>query len=97
MAKKHPPKVNPPADALLPNQMTIPHDIVFDSLDANLIQRAAIRTSGAAGLSGLDAFAWHRLCTSYKSASTNLCKAMAAVGRLLIRCQLKESIGWPLR
>ncbi len=65
LIKKHPPRVNPPADALLPGLPNPTHDVIFDSLDANLIQKAATRTTGAAGLSRLDAFAWRRLCTSY--------------------------------
>ena len=79
--KKHPPGVNTPETVLISDQASIPHEVIFDSLDANLIQKAALKTSGAAGLSGLDAYAWRRMCTSYKSASANLCKALPAVGR----------------
>ena len=47
-----------------------------DSLDADLILKAALRTKGAVGLAGLDAFAWRRLCSMFKSASVNLCRAV---------------------
>ena len=55
--------------------------IVFDNLNADAIHQAALHTCGAAGLSGLDAYAWRRLCSSFGSASRNLCSALAAVGR----------------
>ena len=58
LIKKHPTSVTPPVDALLQVQADAPHHIIFDSLDANLIREAALRTRGAAGLFSLDAFAW---------------------------------------
>ena len=61
-----------------------PHPIVFDQLDAICIRRAAVlRTSGAAGPSGLDAAAWRRMCTSFQRASSDLCDALSAVARKL--------------
>ena len=47
----------------------------------DVIQSTALKTEGAAGPSGLDAAAWRRLCTSFKSGSTELCDALAAVAR----------------
>ena len=55
--------------------------IVFASLDADSIRHAALRTKGAAGISGLDAHAWRRLCSSFKLPSNDLCVGLAAVGR----------------
>ena len=40
-----------------------------------------MHTQGAAGPSGLDAQAWRRMCSSFKSASTSLCTALAGVGK----------------
>jgi hypothetical protein len=48
-----------------------------------MIRSAALHTSGAAGPSGLDALGWRRLCTSYKSASLELCHSLASVARRL--------------
>ena len=45
------------------------------------ILHVALCNQGAAGLSGLDAYAWRRLCSSFKSASHDLCHALAAVGQ----------------
>ena len=56
--------------------------IIFENLTHELIQKAALRTQDAAGLSGLDAAAWRRLCSSFNS-SQSLCSALAAVGRHL--------------
>ena len=91
LIKKHPPGVNPPENVLISDQASLPHEDIFDSLDANLIQKAALKTSGAAGLSGLDAYAWRCMCTSYKSASAKLCKALAAVDRRICTSYIDHS------
>ena len=73
-------------------QAHLPHQKYFfqemnkypiDSLNADLILKAALKTKGAAGLSGLDAFAWRKLCSSFKSTSKDLCSALAAGGHRL--------------
>ena len=46
----------------------IPPDIppvIFDSIIAALIRSTSRNTSGSAGPSGLDSYAWRRLCTSF--------------------------------
>ena len=85
LTNKHPASAVPSPETLLPEdqQSVAPNPIIFDSLDADLILKAALKTKGAAGLSGLDAFAWRRLCSSFKSASRDLCCSLAAVGRRL--------------
>lgn len=55
--------------------------ILFDELNAETILQSALHTQGSAGPSGLDAQAWRRMCSSFKSASTNLCAALANVGK----------------
>ena len=57
------------------------HPVMFESLDGSVIISAAIRTSGAAGPSGMDAHGWRRMCTSFKSSSIDLCNALAATAR----------------
>ena len=59
------------------------HPVLFESLDGPVIRSAAMRTRGAAGPSGLDAQNWRRLCTSFKSASIDLCNSLAATARRL--------------
>ena len=45
--------------------------------DAFMIRSATLRTTGAAGPSWPDDASWRRLCTSFKSASINLCHSLA--------------------
>ncbi len=57
--------------------------VVFDRIDAALIRVAALRTTGAAGPSGIDAKGWRRLCTAFKSASNDLCHSLALFAKRL--------------
>ena len=84
LKKKHPAR-NP----AVPSAVTTPisssqdpsHFILFDQLDGQLIRETALKTEGAAGPSGLDAAGWKRLCTSFQSASSDLCDALASTAR----------------
>ena len=42
---------------------------------------AALQSQGGAGPSGVDSQGWKRLCTSFRSASTELCNSVAMVAR----------------
>ena len=81
LMKKHPPAEPLTKSALLTGEISEPHPILFDAIDGELIQSTALRTEGAAGPSGLDAAAWRRMCSSFKTCSTELCDALAAVAR----------------
>lgn len=59
------------------------HPVVFDSVDAALIRSTSLHISGAAGPSGLDAYAWRRLCTFFKTASFSLCHSLALATKRL--------------
>ena len=59
------------------------HPVLFDALNSSLIRSAALQTFGAPGPSGVDARDWRRLCTSFHSASIDLCDAMALFARRL--------------
>ena len=59
------------------------HTVIFEALDGALIHNAALHTRGATGPSGLDAFGWRRLCTSFQCASNDLCCSLALVARRL--------------
>ena len=48
-----------------------------------MIRVAALHTSGSAGPSGVDAYGWRRLCTSFKSASNELCRFIAILAHRL--------------
>ena len=60
-----------------------PHPILYDSLNGQLIRTAALKTDGAPGPSGLDTHCWRHLCTSFHSASDELCGVVAATTRKL--------------
>ena len=61
---KHPPGQPVHQDAIIDYDPPDIHPVIFESLDAVMIRSAALRTSGAAGPSDLDAHSWRRLCTS---------------------------------
>ena len=69
---KHTPGASPVESSLLHDAPEPVNPIVFDNLNADAIHQAALHTNGAAGLSGLDAYARRRLCSSFESASRNL-------------------------
>lgn len=82
---KHPTAQPATADALLSDCQDPPmvHPVIFDQIDASSIRSAALSTTGAAGPSGLDAHCWRRLCTSFHSASRDLCHSLAHFARRL--------------
>ena len=83
LMEKHPPGQPADPNSLLQDETPPVHPVVFDSIDFNLIKTAALRTSGSAGPSGLDAQAWRRLCTCFDSYSRDLCQALAGVAKRL--------------
>ena len=61
LLEKHPPGQPTHPDSLLQNETPPIHPVIFDSIDSDLIRTATLRTSGSAGLSGLDARVWRRI------------------------------------
>ena len=55
--------------------------VVFHQIDATEIRSVALRTTGTAGPSRIDAHCWRWLCTSFKSASQDLCHSLALLAR----------------
>lgn len=60
-------------------------------MNGELIRDTILRMDGAAGPSGLDATSWKRLCTSFKSATTDLCESLAATARRICTCYVDPS------
>ena len=50
------------------------HYVKFDSINADLVKKAAAKTQGEAGPSGMDAEGWKHISTSFGNSSTDLCK-----------------------
>ena len=54
------------------------HDILFRVIDGSLIRRMKLRSSGSAGVSGMDAAMLKRLCNSFKGTFNVLFDAFAS-------------------
>ena len=75
LAEKHPPGQAAVSDFVLEsNNVDAPYyvPVLFEQLTGDLIRWAALCTHGAAGPSGVDAYAWRRLCSSFGSASDSV-------------------------
>ena len=70
-------------DAVLPAEDQSPnvHPIVFEKIDGTLIREMALKCTGTAGPSGLDASDWRHLCTGFHSHSSDLCNSLASVAQ----------------
>lgn len=53
--------------------------VIFQFLTGDVIKLATIHTHGAAEPSGVDAYAWQQMCTSFGDASASLCDILASV------------------
>ena len=85
LLKKHPPKQPPRPSALIEpdSPPPEPHPVMFEVIDGQLIRSTVLKMDGAAGPSGLDAAAWKRMCTSFKTVSVDLCESLASTARRL--------------
>ena len=54
---------------------------MFYRIDGALIRSIIVQITGSAGLSGLDAAGWRRICTAFSNASTELCTTIARLTR----------------
>jgi len=72
------------------------HPIIFEALDGSVMRAAALHTSGSAGPSGLDAYGWRRLCSSFKSASDELCCSLAILAHRLCTSFVNPEVILPL-
>ena len=83
MRDKHPSSKPLTQDCLISEDPPAIHPVIFDSIDKGAVKSAALKISGAAGPSGLDAYCWRRLCTNFGPASSDLCQALADVAKRL--------------
>ena len=82
---KHPPGQSASKEVLLsPSSITTYfHSVVFDALDGVAIHCAALCAKGVVAPSGVDAFCWHHLWTSFCQTSNDCCSSLALVARRL--------------
>lgn len=92
LQKLHPPAAFASKDILLQGEFTHVNPVIFDELTADAIRKAALRTKGAAGVSGGDATQWKRQLFAFRSASTNLCSAMASFAQRLCTEYIDPSV-----
>lgn len=90
---KHPPRHQLATETLVEGIDNPPfvHPVIFDCIQGQTIRSAALRTNGAAGPSGIDALGWKRMCTSFNSASEDLCNSLALLARRLCTVFLDPS------
>ena len=67
--------LKPSAVTQVESDAQVPHPVIFEQIDGQLFH------SLAAGPSGIDASGWRRLLSSFHKQSTDLCDAIAMLGR----------------
>ena len=89
LQEKHPKKQPAnPNYVVEKSSLSLPyHPVIFDKLNTAKIRKAAMKTHGSQGPSGLDAQEWRRMLTSFKTSSNDLCKT---VSKLAIRIATEE-------
>lgn len=85
LSEKHPLAQPLHEEMLLQGPIKLVDPIIFNEINADLIQKTAARISGAAGPSKLDAEQWQKkLCSKvYGSEGTDLCHSIATLGKQL--------------
>ena len=81
LKQKHPQRSDADPEIMLPNKPEEIHPIKFDSIDAENVRKAALKTRGGARPSGLDADGWKRIFTSnqFGESTNDFCKTFAEV------------------
>ena len=95
LVDKHPAGQPTHPEALIEDEPAEVHLALFEAIDASMIRSTALRVSGAAGPSGIDALGWRRLCTSFKSASFDLCHSLALTAKRLCTSYVDPSTTAP--
>ena len=81
LIQKHPEGKTTSQDILLNGPLQNIHPVNFQSIDKEMIRKAAIRTEGSSGPSGVDANCWRGILASnnFRTESSDLRKAFANV------------------
>ena len=90
LKQKYPQKHDADPEIMLPDKPEEIHPIKFDSIGAKNFRKAALKTRGGAGPSGLDADGWKRIYTAnqFGDRTDDLCKTYAEVIKKL--CTVKN-------
>ena len=81
LKQKHPQRRDADPEIMLPDKPEEIHPIKFDSIDAENVGKAALKTRVGPGPSGLDDDGWKRIFTSnqFGDSTDDLCKTLAEV------------------
>ena len=81
LKQKHPEPAASTEEVLLPDKPETAHEIKYENINAESVRKAALKTRGGSGPSGMDADGWRRILTSkqFGDSSTDLCKTLANV------------------
>ena len=81
LKQNHPQRRDADPEIMLPDKPEEIHPIKFDPIDPENVTKAALKTRGEAGPSGLDADFWKRIFTSnqFGDSTDDLCKTFAEV------------------
>lgn len=96
LRSKHPPSQDSSPDTLLQGVPPDIHPVIFDQIDGSLMRSTSLHISSAVGPSGLDSHNWKRLCTSFKSASADLCQSLALLAKRLCTTSVPPNTLAPL-
>lgn len=85
LKSKHPEASPATEEVLMTGELPFSDPAVFNNIDEDTIIKAALRTRGACGPSGLDASGWRHILVSksYGSTGKELCASLAKFARLL--------------
>ena len=81
MQQKHPAPKAADNDVLLSGEKPYIHPVIYESINEEIVKRAALKTKGRSGPSGLDADGWRKILASnnYGTVNTDLRKALTEV------------------
>ena len=81
LQEKHPPPKVVDDDVLLSGEKPYVHPVIYESIDEEMVKRAALKTKGGSGPSGLDVDGWRKILASnnYGTVNTDLRKAFTEV------------------
>ena len=81
LIQKHPKSKKADAEILLADIPERVHQVRFDGINAELVRKAALKTRGGSGPSGMDGDGWRHILTSnsFKECSKELCVTFANV------------------
>ncbi len=96
LRSKHPQAKPANPEVLIQGEVPTINPILFESLTGDVVRKTALATQGAAGPSMGDAYVWRRMLLSFRSASKDLCDAVAEVARHLASQQVDPAGLLPL-